>query len=127
LVIQLKIEKLDSLDEDSIRKIALWYFDEWNTPINKTIHRLSNQPSQDTLFQLVLYYNSKIVATGGLCNNVNIYKEHSVFKQYRPWVGLLYTKRMYRKRGFGTYPFSLIINWTITRPSIQVFSPIQDM
>ncbi|MGD8426824.1 MAG: GNAT family N-acetyltransferase [Balneolaceae bacterium] len=99
---EIKIEKLDPSDEDSIRKIAHWYFDEWDTPIEKTLWRLSNQPSQDTLFQLVLSSNQKVVATGGLCNNVNIYKVHPRLKKFSPWIGLLYTQKEYRNNGLGT-------------------------
>ena len=99
---EVKIVKLYPSDRDTIRKIAQWYFDEWNTPIEKTVRRLSNQPSQDTLFQLVLSSNKKIVATGGLCNEVNIYKVHSELKKYKPWVGLMYVQQHYRNKGFGT-------------------------
>lgn len=102
MVSEIKIEKLDPSDEDLIQKIAQWYFDEWDTPIEKTVRRLSNQPSQDTLFQLVLSSNQKVVATGGLGNKVNIYKVHPKLKKFSPWIGLLYTQKEYRNKGFGS-------------------------
>jgi len=54
MVHEILINKLDPTDKDLILKIANWYFDEWNNPIDKIIHRLTNQPNEDVLFQLVL-------------------------------------------------------------------------
>jgi GNAT superfamily N-acetyltransferase len=97
----IKISKLDPTAQELIQKIANWYFNEWNTPIEKTISRLSNQPGHDTIFQLVLALENEVVATGGLCNTVNIYHVHPKLKAYKPWVALLYTQEDYRNRGYG--------------------------
>lgn len=99
---KVNISRLNPADRESILKIAKWYFDEWDTPIDKTVKRLTNQPDGDTLFQLILTIEDEVVATGGLCNTVNIYKVHEKLKKYKPWVGLLYTQTDYRNRGFGT-------------------------
>lgn len=98
---QITVRKLKSAEMDLIVKIAKWYFDEWHTPIDKTIHRLANQPNDDVLFQLVLIKENKLVATGGLCNNVNIFHVHPKFKKFKPWVALLYTDEPYRNQGLG--------------------------
>lgn len=97
----LTIGKLDAGDRKLILKIAGWYYKEWNTPVEKTVRRLSSQPDEDTLFQLVLTFNGEAVAAGGLCNEVTIYSEYDRFRKYSPWVALLYTHRDYRNRGFG--------------------------
>lgn len=99
---KIKIKKLDPADRESILKIADWYYNEWGTPIDKTLDRLTNQPNKDTLFQLVLKVGNEIVASGGLCNRVNIFKVHERLKKFKPWIGLLYTHKHYRNRGFGT-------------------------
>jgi len=121
MVSEIKIEKLDPTDEDSIQKIAHWYFDEWDTPIEKTLRRLSNQPNQDTLFQLVLSSNQRIVATGGLCNNVNIYKVHPKLKKFSPWIGLLYTQKEYRNKGFGSILLKEIERYAIEKDLNKIY------
>lgn len=98
---KIAIRKLGPNDKNSINQIAHWYFNEWNTPIEKTIQRLSSQPNDDTIFQAALTVNGKLVATGGLCNEVNIYKKHPELNRFKPWVGLLYTQREYRNKGLG--------------------------
>lgn len=99
---KIKIAHLDPSNEEVIQKIAQWYFEEWDTPIEKTIRRLSNQSGNDILFQLVIVLNQKVVATGGLCNTVNIYNVHPKLQKFRPWIGLLYTQKEYRNKGLGT-------------------------
>lgn len=121
MVSEIKIEKLDPSDEDLIRKIAQWYFDEWNTSIEKTSRRLSNQPSEDTLLQLVLSSNQQVVATGGLCNNVNIYKEHPKLKRFGPWIGLLYTQTEYRNKGLGSILLKGIERYAITKDLNKIY------
>lgn len=96
------IEKLDPADKGSILKIAYWYYEEWDTPIDKTVNRLSDQPNRDIIFQLILKRGDEVVATGGLYNDVNIYKDHEKLKKFGPWVGALYTHEDYRNKGFGT-------------------------
>ncbi|MFT5185536.1 MAG: GNAT superfamily N-acetyltransferase, partial [Flavobacteriales bacterium] len=95
------ISKLDASDKESIDKIASWYLDEWDCPIESTIERLSNQPNSDTLFQLNLTKGNVLAATGGLCNDVNIIKEHTKLEKYIPWVALLYTQKEFRNQGLG--------------------------
>jgi GNAT superfamily N-acetyltransferase len=98
---KITITKLDPTDKDLILKIANWYYEEWNTPIEKTIRRLTNQPNGDVLFQLVLAKDNEVVATGGLCNNVNILKVHEKLRKFKPWLALLYTAKDYRNQGLG--------------------------
>lgn len=99
--LEVKIRKLDQNEKVLIAEIANWYFSEWSTPIEKTIKRLSNQPNDDTKVQAIATLNGKLIATGGLCNNVNIYHEHPELKQFKPWIALLYTKTEYRNKGAG--------------------------
>ncbi|MEZ4843000.1 MAG: hypothetical protein R2784_21315 [Saprospiraceae bacterium] len=86
----IEIIKLDPNDGGMIDKIANWYFSEWNTPIEKTIERLTNYPSDDTLLQAILTINGELIATGGLCNNVNIFNKHPELMEFKPWIALLY-------------------------------------
>lgn len=98
---EIKISILDPNDKFSIDIIAHWYFNEWNIPIEKTIQRLSTQPNNDTIVQAILTIDGKLIATGGLCNNVNIYNEHPEMNQFKPWIALLYTQVGYRNKGLG--------------------------
>ncbi len=95
------VNKLHSSDHEKIIIIANWYYNEWGTPIDKTIHRLKNQPSDDTLFQLILTTSNEIIATGGLCNNVNIFNVYPDLKKHKPWLALLYVEKKYRNNGLG--------------------------
>jgi GNAT superfamily N-acetyltransferase len=97
----ISIRKLDSTDEETILKIARWYLEEWNIPTDKTIQRLKNQPSEDIIFQLVLYENNKAVATGGLYNQVGVLQVHEHLKKYGPWVAVLYVDKSHRNNGLG--------------------------
>lgn len=99
---KINIEKLDPADKESILKIANWYYEEWDTPIDKIANRLSNQPGKDIIFQLVLTKGDEVVATGGLYNDVNIYRDYEKLKKFKPWVSALYTHQDYRNQGFGT-------------------------
>ena len=96
------IRRLCADELDTIRQIARWYHSEWETPIKKTVSRLTSQPDDDTLFQLIAETEGRMVATGGLCNTVNIYNFHDELRALGPWVGLLYTRTEYRNRGVGT-------------------------
>lgn len=98
----IQIKKLDRGNRQLIRQIARWYYEEWETSIERTVQRLTNQPGRHTLFQLVLTYGGIPVATGGLAHRVNIYQIHEQLKDYGPWVALLYTVKEFRNRGFGS-------------------------
>lgn len=97
----IRISKLESTDEELILKIANWYFHEWVTPIEKTIARLSRLPNYDDLVQFVLWVNNESVASGALCNKVNLYTEHDRFMVHKPWVGFLFTEELHRGKGYG--------------------------
>lgn len=104
------IKKLDPADKEYILEIANWYYEEWNTPIDKTAGRLSSKTGNDIILQLVLMRGDKVIATGGLYNNVNIYRDHPKLKKFSPWVGSLYTHENYRNKGYGTLLLNRIEN-----------------
>ncbi|WP_020533264.1 GNAT family N-acetyltransferase [Flexithrix dorotheae] len=98
---KINIRKLDPYDLPAITKIANWYQEEWETPKERTISRLTNQPSEDVLFQLVLSLDGVVVGSGGVGNEVSIFREYENLRIYQPWVALLYIDEDYRNRGFG--------------------------
>lgn len=98
----IKINRLKSNDIDQIIKIANWYHTEWQTPIEKTIDRLTNQSDGDIIFQLTISIEDEIVGTGGLCNNVNIFNFCKSLINYRPWLSLFYIDKEFRNMGLGT-------------------------
>ena len=95
------MQLLDANDKVLINKIASWYFNEWDTPVEKTVNRLANYPDDDVLVLLVLYIDGKAIGSGGICTNVNLLTTHERFRQYTPWVALLYTEEKYRGLGYG--------------------------
>lgn len=62
---------------------------------------MANHPNNDVVFQIVLGKSNKLIATGGLYNNVGIFQAHPKFKEFSPWVALLYTDAESRNMGFG--------------------------
>ncbi len=97
----INIRKLEPTEKDLILKIAEWYHEEWQTPIEKTLQILGNQVDDDLIFQLILMKDNKLIATGGLCNNANILNFHAKLHVFGPWVALLYTDKHYRRLGYG--------------------------
>ena len=95
------IEVLQTSDKENIQTIAEWYWNEWNTPQNKTVRRLTGQPDEGVVRQFIASYNNQLVATVGLCDEVSIFNEYPDFKKYTPWVGLLYTHQDFRNKGIG--------------------------
>ncbi|KAA3637957.1 MAG: GNAT family N-acetyltransferase [Bacteroidetes bacterium] len=89
-------------DKEQIAQIARWYEEEWGTPAEINIQRLSTHPNQDIIFHLKLSINGEVVAAGGLWNTVNIFNFHENLKQYRPWIAALYTLESFRGRGLGS-------------------------
>lgn len=89
-------------ETEVIRQIAEWYEDEWGTPAEKNIQRLTTHPNKDIIFHLKLSINGEVVASGGLWNTVNIYNFHENLKRYRPWIAALYTLEPFRGRGLGS-------------------------
>lgn len=101
MVQPIHIEPLDPNNREAIRKIAGWYFAEWETPLEKTVRRLSTQPNEDLLFQLTARTGEQLVATAGLCHRVNLLNVYPEFNCFHPWVALVYTDADSRKQGIG--------------------------
>jgi len=95
------IKKIDPNNIHDIETIAGWYHQEWNTTVEFTKWRLTEQPNEDTLVQLGVYMGEKIIATGGLRNVANITEIYPRFKEYSPWLGLVYVAAHHRSKGYG--------------------------
>ncbi len=104
----LHIEKLHSEDKDYINIIAGWYLDQWSIPKETTLNRLSNVPSEDVLFHLVLMDGNNLIASGGLHNKVGLFREHPGFEEFKPWAAMLYTEENRRNNGLGQMLLSKI-------------------
>lgn len=98
---KITVWQLNSTDLKTIRKIAAWYHSEWDTPVERTIRRLSSQAGEDVLFQLILKKGEEVVATGGVCRKPNILNVHPRLSRYGPWLSAFYTQAGYRGQGLG--------------------------
>ncbi|UZR97680.1 GNAT family N-acetyltransferase [Chondrinema litorale] len=98
----MKINILDHNNIDQIIKIANWYYEEWQTPVNKTVNRLMQQADSDTLVQLTITIDDELVGTGGIRNKVNILNRYESLTKYKPWISLFYIAKEYRNQGLGT-------------------------
>ena len=86
-----------------IPSIAKWYNSEWNIPIETSINDLKEKLNGTIPLQLVVFLDEIPVATGGINEHVRLLDVEPRFKQYGPWLALLYTLPPYRGRGIGTY------------------------
>jgi GNAT superfamily N-acetyltransferase len=93
--------KIEPADSSSIGLVAKWYYDEWAIPIETTRQRLADQIQGEVVFQLVLAKDNVPVATGGLYHRVGLHEAHPRFKEFGPWVALLYTDKKLRHHGYG--------------------------
>lgn len=83
--------------------IAKWYNSEWNIPIKTSINSLKEKLNRTIPLQLVVFLDEMPVATGGINDTVRLLDVELRFKQYGPWLALLYTIPPYRGRGIGTH------------------------
>jgi len=88
---------------DLIPLIANWYHSEWNIPIETSINGLKEKLNKKIPLQLVVFLDETPVATGGLYEKVRLLDVEPKFKQYGPWLALLYTVPSYRGKGIGAY------------------------
>lgn len=96
-----KISMLDKNSVQTIKQLADWYFDEWGVPKETTTQRLCTQSPDDILFHLILQQDNQIIATGGIHLKVGIIKVHEEFKQYSPWVSMIYVDKAFRNLSLG--------------------------
>lgn len=96
------IRLLNSDESDIIERIANWYYNEWQTPKNKTIQRLSNSPSDELNAQFLAFENDELTGTVGLAKEINITKAHPHLAHLHPWIALLYVDQNHRRKGVAT-------------------------
>jgi GNAT superfamily N-acetyltransferase len=94
------IKLLDPANTAVIQSIAQWYYEEWDTPIEKTIDAFSGS-NEVMEFQLVLEFDNKIVASGGLRHDVNLLNVYPEYNHLGPWIALLFTLPKHRNKGYG--------------------------
>ena len=78
------IQALQPSDLERIRHIAGWYLQEWHTPPERTLRRLSAQGGEDVYFQLIATVDGVLAGTGGLCRQVNILGVYPELAAYGP-------------------------------------------
>lgn len=94
--------RIRKTDIEYIELIAKWYLKEWNIVIETTIQKLSNFPKNGVPFQLIMLVNDVPVATAGLHHHVSLLDREPRFKQYDPWLALVYTNDENRRNGYGS-------------------------
>ena len=88
-------------DHPSFQLIAEWYLSEWKVPIEKTIQRLKSITSDPAQFQVLMTFDNKPVATGGVYDHVGLLDREPRFKVYKSWLALVYTSPESRQKGYG--------------------------
>ncbi len=97
-----EIQELKSTDRNSLLTISQWYYREWKIPVEQTIRRLEEHNHEDIIFQLIVKRDNKLIATGGLYNQVGIQLVYPKFREIKPWIALLYTEPSHRNQGIGS-------------------------
>ena len=98
----IQFELVKSGDENSIGKIAGWYFSEWKIDPVKTVKKLSRLPGHGVPFQILMTVEKIPVATGGLYDHVGLLDVAPKFRIYGPWLALVFTTPENRNKGYGT-------------------------
>lgn len=109
----LQICELDKNDNARITQIAQWYEDEWQSPKERTIQRLSSQPNEYLLCQLLLVQEDELLGSGALCHDPNILKVYPNLSAYGPWIAMLVTAKSKRGRGLGAFLLQALENKAI--------------
>jgi hypothetical protein len=101
-MLPISFARLLPTDAATIKLIAHWYFQQWSIPTKDTIASLSGFPTQGIPFQIVMNVGNKQVATGGIYQKVKLLAVEPRFKEFGPWLAVIYTARGHRQQGFGT-------------------------
>lgn len=80
----IKYTKINQEHIAYINQIADWYLAEWSIPKHKTIDNLTNNSTQNIIFQLLMLDDVKPIGTGGLYNKVGIQSKIEKYKNYSP-------------------------------------------
>ncbi|WP_343533930.1 GNAT family N-acetyltransferase [Pedobacter sp.] len=99
---KLKYHVLTINDVALRQTLANWYQQEWQLPVEKTLHLLTEVSSHKLQLQLVLTVNDFPVATAGLHQTVGIVKHYPALKKFDYWLALVYTIPSHRKKGYAT-------------------------
>jgi GNAT superfamily N-acetyltransferase len=83
--------------------IAQWYDHEWLIPTETSTGSLKEKLNKTIPLQIVLFLDEIPVATGGIYEKVGLLDVEPRFKQYGPWLALMYTVPSFRGRGVGTH------------------------
>ncbi|HYG52878.1 MAG TPA: GNAT family N-acetyltransferase [Flavobacteriales bacterium] len=98
---KLTFEKLTGSEIAVIQQISQWIFDEWGSPHERTIKRLTELDPTDIIFHFAMKLDGELIGCGGLHINVGLFREHERFMIQGPWVSVLYTDKLYRGKGYG--------------------------
>lgn len=98
-----QLRTLAPTEETAILTLANWFYEEWGTPVEQTIHKLKHPHKEGVLGQWVAEDGDEIVATARLCTNPNLLKlaAYAQLKIYKYWISAVYVKENYRGKGFG--------------------------
>lgn len=97
----IKYQIIQPNDNDNINLIAVWYLSEWNIPVQTTIEKIKNLSADNYEFQILMTFDNKPIATGGLYNHVGLLDREPRLKIYTNWLALVYTKPENRGKGLG--------------------------
>jgi len=93
--------KIRSIETENINLISDWYYNEWRIPKQQTVESLSSNSCESIIFQILMTENKTPIGTGGLYNKVGIQNRIEKYKNFSPWIALMFTKPEIRGKGLG--------------------------
>lgn len=88
-------------DAPRITEIAAWYQAEFGVPLATTHARLEKPGENSVLFQIGTFRDGKLIATGGLYNEVGVLRAYPELRVHGPWIALLMVHPDFRNQGLG--------------------------
>lgn len=88
-------------DTEYISQQADWYLDEWKVPREKTFQRLNKSINDNLLFQVILLKGDRLIAAGGISDEVNLLDYCPEYNTVRYWLARVYTIPEERGKGYG--------------------------
>ncbi|TGM25890.1 N-acetyltransferase [Leptospira selangorensis] len=98
---QIEFQIVSPIDEDQILLIANWYHEEWKIPLDKCLLKVKSVVNDESQIQVLMKVDSIPVATGGIYTHVGLLDVVPRFKEFKHWLGLVYTIPAERQRGYG--------------------------
>jgi len=89
-------------DDKLFSSIAEMYYNEWMIDRSLTIEWLKKRTGRKVPFIMIAHRDKKLVGVAALDNDVNLLSNYPEYKQFMPWLSILYVVPEYRNKGIAS-------------------------